>query len=69
MSSAKVRPGCLDFILEGLLYLFDAGQDWSYGVVLLGRLAAAPYLLLYRSAIKLDKTAIQSVPVADRAAS
>lgn len=69
MSCTKVRPGCLDFILEVLFYLFDAGQDWSYGIVLLGRLATAPYLLLYGSAIKSDKTTIQSVPVADRAAS
>lgn len=69
MSCAEVRPGCLEFILEGLFHLFDAGQECSYGIILLGRFAAAPYLLLYRSAIKLDKTTIQSVPVADRAAS
>lgn len=51
MSCTKVRFGCLYFILEGLFYVLEAGQDWLYWDVLLGRSVAAPYLLLYRSAI------------------
>ena len=69
MSCAKVRPGCLNFIPEGLFYLSEAGQDWLYSRVVLGGFVATPYLLLNRSAIEMRETAAQSIPVADRAAS
>ena len=55
MSSTKMGPGCLNFISEGLFYLSEAGQNWLYGRVVLGRFFAAPYLLLYRSAIEMNE--------------
>ena len=42
MSYTKVRLGRLDFILEGLLYVLDAGQDQLYRDVLLCGVLAAP---------------------------
>lgn len=69
MSYTKVRPGCLQFILESLSYLAEAGKDQLYGKILLVGFAAAPYLLLYRSGTKIGKVRVESIRVADRAAS
>ena len=49
-------PGRLNFIPESLFYLSEAGQNWLYGRVVLGRFVAAPYLLLNRSAIEMSET-------------
>ena len=55
MPGTEVWPRCVDLILEGLFNLFEAGQDGLYWKVLLGRFAAAPYLLLYRLAMKIEQ--------------
>lgn len=46
MSCAEVRLRRLDFILEDLLYVLEAGQNRLYRDVLLRGTLAAPYMLL-----------------------